>query len=487
MAAPMLPPSDRDIFRYRFHHGVNLGSVFVLEKWLYPSMFPDGTEAELDAVIEHGRQHGLEATRKKWEQHWCTAVTGEDLSFISQHATAIRLPIGYYHLGPSFCSNTPFEPVADVYRNAWTFICTFINIATSNGLGVLIDLHALPGGANPDVHSGISRRSRSRHHHNPVMNLMNKLNRHIGVIPDSPQAEFWEKKRYRNLGTAAARRIAEDVMCLDGIVGLQVVNEAVAGAQNKGMWEWYDEVIKAVSEADKAHNHHTGLPVYISDAWDVCSAVQYASRQTYPTIVDTHKYFCFPPTSGKHPDAILSSIPTLPFPAHVAVGEFSSVMSGDSWSKIAPSARDDYVKRFTQAQLQKYRACAGSTYFWTAKMQWMPGGEWGFFEQVQKGNIDFPQPLPADYVLGGRGQKRGQAWREHTEHWGPKWDHSAFARGWDVGWEDGIRFLVKGAVIGFAEAWARKRLLESGETGEYAWEFEHGVMKGVLDVRHFQA
>ena len=47
-------PTPYDILRYRAHHGTNLGSIFVLERWLYPSMFPAGEGnsggSELDAV-----------------------------------------------------------------------------------------------------------------------------------------------------------------------------------------------------------------------------------------------------------------------------------------------------------------------------------------------------------------------------------------------------------------------------------------------------
>jgi hypothetical protein len=35
------PPTAEDVIRYRYHHGVNLGSVFVLEKWLFSDIFID--------------------------------------------------------------------------------------------------------------------------------------------------------------------------------------------------------------------------------------------------------------------------------------------------------------------------------------------------------------------------------------------------------------------------------------------------------------
>ena len=49
-------PTPLDVLRYRSHHGANLGSIFVLEKWLFPSMFVARAagDSELDAVTAYG-------------------------------------------------------------------------------------------------------------------------------------------------------------------------------------------------------------------------------------------------------------------------------------------------------------------------------------------------------------------------------------------------------------------------------------------------
>ena len=46
------PPTELDVLRYRYHHGTNLGGIFVLERWLWGSMFEEGAKggSELDAV-----------------------------------------------------------------------------------------------------------------------------------------------------------------------------------------------------------------------------------------------------------------------------------------------------------------------------------------------------------------------------------------------------------------------------------------------------
>jgi hypothetical protein len=74
------PPTALDIIRYRFHYGVNLGSVYVLEKWLFSSAFPasclDGQTSELEAVKAWAKDIGVEQTRSKFETRW-RAIIGD--------------------------------------------------------------------------------------------------------------------------------------------------------------------------------------------------------------------------------------------------------------------------------------------------------------------------------------------------------------------------------------------------------------------------
>jgi hypothetical protein len=106
-------PTPLDIIRYRYHHGTNLGSIYVIERWLQGSRFPDGAEgsSELAAVKASVDRIGLVATKLKFEEAWANAVTEEDIQWLVNKAkcTTIRLPIGYFDL-PGFTIGTPFEP-----------------------------------------------------------------------------------------------------------------------------------------------------------------------------------------------------------------------------------------------------------------------------------------------------------------------------------------------------------------------------------------
>ena len=120
--------------------------------------------------------------------------------------------------------------MAGVYVNAWAAVQEITRKAREWGIGTLIDFHAVYGGANDQEHSGTTTR----------------------------RAELWENRRNQELANNALRYIAEQVKsgALPGVVGIQVCNEAAANA--RGMYQWYDEVIREIGRVDES------IPVYIS-------------------------------------------------------------------------------------------------------------------------------------------------------------------------------------------------------------------------------
>lgn len=147
-------PTAKDVSRYRFQSGTNVGSVFILERWLTPSMFPDSAQgsSELVAADAWIAQEGIELARQRFEKHWREYVTDPDLDWLKDaKCNTIRLPIGYFTLGPQFCEHTAFSKVAPVYKNAWDAVKQLIWRCHERDIAVLIDLHGLPGGANTGV------------------------------------------------------------------------------------------------------------------------------------------------------------------------------------------------------------------------------------------------------------------------------------------------------------------------------------------------
>jgi hypothetical protein len=87
---PISPPTPLECLRYRYHHGCNLGSVYVVEKWLTSSAFPpDATNSqtsELAAVTLAVNKFGLDAARTKFEARWKSSVTDADWDWLCNKA-----------------------------------------------------------------------------------------------------------------------------------------------------------------------------------------------------------------------------------------------------------------------------------------------------------------------------------------------------------------------------------------------------------------
>lgn len=481
-------PTTLDIIRYRYHHGTNLGSIYVIERWLQPSRFPDGAEgsSELAAVKAWVDRIGIEATKQKFEEHWANAVSDDDLQWLVNEAkcTTIRLPIGYYDLpGQEFTQNTPFEPYAEVYSGAWHSIRTLIQRLRTHSIGVLIDLHALPGGANAQEHSGTN----------------------------TGRADLWKSSSHRALGVRCAQFLAYDSATGADLAGIQLVNEAEWDAPD--MYEWYDECVAAISAIDP------NIPVVISDGWNLKKAVGYclqknsvyADRPTVPIVIDTHYYWAFTEDDKrKTPHEITNECGTKLGPldgkdgsvndrgaVQVVVGEYSCVLTEDSWAKCNDSSREECVQNFGRAQSKRWQHRAGGSFFWTWKMDWMPGGEWGFKAQSDAGNIVPPKLATMsshdrasmlEKAKSERDSRLHNTFQQHVGYWsrtdpGGRYEHEKYEYGWKIGYSDAMAFFegraTPGDKIGMLELWILKRVKESGYRRGFTWLFEQGLRKGI--------
>jgi hypothetical protein len=462
----------------------------VVERWLQPSRFPDGTEgsSELAAVKAWVDQEGIDCARQKFEQHWSSIVTDAAIGWLVNMAkcTTIRLPIGYYDLpGPEFTQDTPFEPYAQVYCGAWNTIRSLISRLREHSIGVMLDLHALPGGANAQEHSGTN----------------------------SGRAEFWHSESNRALGIRCAQFLAHEAGSGLEIAGIQLVNEAEW--ESHRMYEWYDEAVAAVSAIDSS------IPVIISDGWNLDKAIEYSLRTNSvyvehprtPVVVDTHLYWAFTDADKqKSPQQIIQEVGTKlgqldgkegsvidRGAVQTIVGEYSCVLTEDSWAKSNGVPKEELVKQFGEAQSRRYQQRAGGSYFWTWKMDWMPGGEWGFKAQTNAKNIVPPQHAflaseekarRLDRARSEQGWRKQQAFEQHVNYWkqvdpNGTYEHEKYDHGWNVGYSDAMAFFegcgTRGDKIGMLELWVLKRIRESKYRGGFTWLFEQGLRKGVSD------
>lgn len=502
------PPSARQIYQSRLNRGPNLGGLFVLEKWIAPHMFPEGDDggktAELDAVTQAlaANNGNVDAVRQKFEDHWRNWVTDDDWQWMQAvGVTAVRVPIGYWMVaGANFCENTSFGNCAAVYTNAWEiFKEVVLQKAGQHQIGVLVDLHGLPGGANGADHSGTTEGS----------------------------AKLWGSNTCQLQSFGVLQFLARELAAFDNVVGLQVLNEAPHENAGDAQKAYY---LKALNQVRQANQE---IPLVISDGWDLGKWVQIvkdieadmSARRgetcSLGVLIDTHVYRCFSDDDkNKTPSEIVAAIdqavPDTDTAVDIMVGEFSCVLDGASWDKHdanSAGSREDVVREYGRRQCAHFAQRAAGFYFWTLKFRWGGGGEWGFREMLDKGSLatayaPLDQKFPADKAPGddwyaaAYGGRAADALAAHQNYWtgvdaNRDWEHWRFEAGFKTGWDDAFAFdKVNHSEIGRRAAWKRAREVEhvrergAGNDIMWVWRqaFDQGV-KAFLETRDqaFQA
>jgi aryl-phospho-beta-D-glucosidase BglC (GH1 family) len=165
---------------------------------MVPSLFicASGSRvSELDIASGWG---STMASRAVLERHWDTFIGRSDFEYLSSIGiNTVRLPIGYWSLGPHYCQDTPFSSVADVYQNSWARVVRAINMAADAGIGVLVDLHGAVGSQNGQPHSGISDGAAS------LFSNPNNMAKTIDILVF----------------------LTQQLVCVTNVVGIQILNE----------------------------------------------------------------------------------------------------------------------------------------------------------------------------------------------------------------------------------------------------------------------
>ncbi|ODV96670.1 hypothetical protein PACTADRAFT_48493 [Pachysolen tannophilus NRRL Y-2460] len=474
VSAPAAPagqaPTVKSIYQSRNNFGVNLGSVFVLEKFMYGDFFIDNSGAELDAISRHVEKKGIDKTRKLLEKHWGNYMSQKDWKYLaSKGVQAVRIPIGYWGInGGEFAKNTNFAKISPVYQNCWKFYKQLIETAKNYKIGVLVDLHALPKGANTGDHSG-------------------------EVLKN---AGFWESSTAISIAIDAVTFIAHDVINYENVCGLQIVNESEFSNDGKHQKKYYTAAINAIRSVN------ADIPIVISDGWWPDQWVRWINDNSQNgdlgVIIDTHIYRCFADDDKKKsPEQIIEDLDKtvlkdLSGKADILIGEYSCVLDGDSWSKTNQN-RAKLVQQYgqTEQRLFKQRAKCGS-YFWTFKFQYGDGGEWGFVPMVESGSIPARQKqinLPSEDIFNNNLNQLSQGhenyWRDQNPN--EKYEHWRYKEGFITAWCDSNEFAkFDASELGRVVAWTNARKAEHIKArggGRFVWEWEAGFQAGLDSYR----
>ncbi|SCU80363.1 LADA_0B06876g1_1 [Lachancea dasiensis] len=462
--------SRRDIYRNRYNYGVNFGSMFVQESYIYHDLFSEGGGNEHEAVGALAAKSSTDEVAKKLQEHYSNYASDQDWEWLQKEAgvTAIRLPIGYWHVdnGRFITSGMKFHDLKDVYKAAkpWDAVRSVIKKAADHKIGVLVDIHGLPGGANNDDHSGES---------------------------NGGQAKFFASSDFvTSLVDDVIPFIVKDV-CQpnENVIGLQVVNEAAFSDSAKAEKKFYAKAIQAVQKIDDS------LPVVISDGWWPGQWADWLEdkKLTNSVVIDSHVYRCFSDDDKKKnakqiTDDLSKSLNLSSDKADYMVGEFSCVLDGQTWDKTKES-RDECVAKFGQKQTQVFQDQASwGWFFWTFKFQEGDGGEWGFRPMVEKNCIPRrPRVDPAtddgklQHIVDG-----------HAAYWkdkGDKFEHWRFEEGLQAAVADVAAFNEfdhsrVGRTHYFTSLRKAQHVAAKGDSS-FVWEWEQGYQQGLANFNKY--
>ncbi|KAH6880300.1 cytoplasmic protein [Coprinopsis sp. MPI-PUGE-AT-0042] len=452
----IFPVKQEDMMLYRKHRGVNLGSWFVLERWITESPYREAAgPGQSDLDVAKGRN-----AKAILEKHWDTWITEKDWSWIAGVGiNAVRIPIGYYHVcgaDRSILDGTDFYPFYNVYEGAWKRITNAILEANKRNISVMLDLHAAPGKQNADAHSGTS-------------NSPNFFN-----DPHNQQRTLYA---LTSLTTHLVSFLNSQPLPPTNIIGIQLLNEP-APPNDTILQSFYTSTILQLQKIAPS------IPIYLGEVWRPDAYADYVARDLAPKlssdnenammiVLDHHLYRCFTPSDTNTPVAQHThAIRTGETPAMLdrisekmgrlggglVVAEWSGGLHPNSLASTTPASKQLEARReFVQAQMEVYdRSTCGGWYFWCYKKEYAGDVGWSFKEAMEKGIFSGKFGMVAkkrytDFEV--EAERRGKAlvearnamYNRHVQYWSQfpnqTYEHARFISGFDAGWNANYRYF----------------------------------------------
>lgn len=403
----------------------------------------------------------------------------------SQGITSVRLPISYYHFLPghpdkkvaSLLADTEYERFGNIYRPALQYIRTAVEKAAQHGIGVLIDLHAAPGGQNSEGHSGLS----------------------------GGRADFFHHSRNMTKTIQILCALIDFFAPYPNVIGVELLNEP----HNDGkLADWYKQAIATVRRETK----HPHLPLYLGDCWEMqkyAGLISIYSNQAGPLLMDHHHYRCFTPqdhqtSAAQHAQALHphSSGPWLQelggqispqLLKGVVIGEWSAALNPASLRGCHGREKEAQAA-WANAQLNAFNMHCAGHFFWTLKKEGSTDVGWCLYSAIEQGVL--PSGLgryQGRSVDLGKLQRRRQEeceanYRGHVQYWsqnsnGATMHHDKYRDGFNQVYKDCLAFYQSSQEeIGLSGQWVQQRARAHSQqhnSAEGEWEFVHGGQQAI--------
>jgi glucan 1,3-beta-glucosidase len=274
----------------------------------------------------------------------------------------VRIPIGYWTLGPDFTQGTDFEPVgATVYSNSYPRLLRAIKWAEKYDLGVLVDMHGAVGGQNRETHSGVSGGT-------------------LGLFKDPYNMEKT---------IVALEYLTKQLINVNNIVGIEILNEPV---DDPGLIPFYEHALDRL----RSLSPEAGMfPFYYHNAFNTTKYSAWQAPRTDFLVQDEHSYFLFDEANKAKSMAQLDTEikQTSGSLSQLYINSANSVrrnMVIDEWScglsdNALMGVQDQEAARraFCTGQMQTYANTTAGYAFWAYKTEYCEGDpNWCFRGRV---------------------------------------------------------------------------------------------------------
>jgi glucan 1,3-beta-glucosidase len=263
--------TEASVYRHRRQIGVNLGSIFILDKSLAPPslrscVVNDNWASELD-FLESCMT--LDQAKEALEDHWSSFVTEKDFEYLASIGiNSVRIPIGYWILD---CGG-PFKKYKYVYQSAWYWFLNMISIAAKYKMGVLVDLHGAPGNVLLQVFNYESETNGYK------LGGQNTFTR-CGTSTGKTQF-FKNSNQERTL--KILKKLAVELAPINNVIGLNVLNKRM---DDSSLPSFYLFAYKTIRQATNIM-----LPIYMRDGDNTKRCIDFIKRHRLEfVIVETTK------------------------------------------------------------------------------------------------------------------------------------------------------------------------------------------------------
>lgn len=324
--------------------GVNLGGWLVVERWMTPSLFA-GTKA-----VDEYTFMQTPGAKKKLQKHRETFITEADFRWLHDHSlNAIRLPIGYWLFAP----DRPFEP--GIHYVDWAF-----QMAEKYKLHVLLDLHGAPKSQNGHDHSG-----------------------------QTGQVGWFNDLAARQHTVTILKQLHERYKNSPSYWGIELLNEPRASWRNHTLRQFYTEASRALPGSQCIVFHDGFRPRTLSGAlahdpravmdihlYHMASwLARYVSAEQFMKLVGWWWGRLLRHLAKRQP---------------VIIGEWSSVLKGETLDHLSTEEASQLQHRFGARQLEIFERTSIGWFYWSYKTE-DPASLWNFKQLVENGRLIVPK------------------------------------------------------------------------------------------------